>query len=105
MLDLMSIRNLYNRATNSNEFIELLSDNASSADVIHITTHGVYETETRSRRRPKFVGFWTPGGTVTLKNIENANLKLSGKTVVSTACFSGQKTPREKFPEERPQIL
>lgn len=90
MLDLMCVPNSYRKARTRDEFLGLLADVSTPASLVHITTHGEYE-EVGPKERKKFTGFWTPRGTVTLRNIGNANIDLSGKTVVSTACFSGQK--------------
>jgi hypothetical protein len=64
--------------------------------VIHITTHGEYE-QIGSTKRSRFSGFATPHGTATIDDIRNADIDLSGKTVMSRACYSGQKTPRKAF--------
>jgi hypothetical protein len=98
MLDLMGITNDYRTARNKAEFIDLLSSIPVKTDVIHVATHG------RSRKtrdgKDKFTGFWTPDEEhVTIKDIKAADIDLSGKTVLSTACFSGQKAPGEAFKE------
>jgi hypothetical protein len=94
MLDLMRITNDYRKAQSKAQFIELLSSISKNTVLIHVTTHG------SCRGKPeKFIGFWTPDGDVTLKDIKAADIDLSGKTVLSTACFSGQKAPRKAFKE------
>jgi hypothetical protein len=95
MLDLMRIPNRYRKAKDQAEFIEVLSTFSSEADVVHITTHGEYE-ETKSKR-DRFTGFATPRRAVTIDAIKAAGIDLAGKTVLSTACFSGQKAAREAF--------
>jgi hypothetical protein len=96
MLDLMDIDSDYQPARTKARFMELLSSVPSDTDVVHIATHG-----STSRRKPqKFIGFWTPDKRhVTMKDIAAANIDLVGKTVISTACLSGQKIPREAFKE------
>jgi hypothetical protein len=95
MLDLMCIPNRYRKAKDQAEFIEALSTFSPEADVVHITTHGEYE-KTRSKR-DRFTGFATPRKAVTIDAIEASGISLAGKTVLSTACFSGQKAAREAF--------
>ena len=96
MLDLMSITSHYHKARTSAEFLRLLSSGSSNSDLIYITTHGEYE-KIGPKKRKKFTGFWTPKGIVTLEHLEAENIDLSGKTVISTACFSGQKLVGERF--------
>jgi hypothetical protein len=97
MLDLMGIENDYQPARSKAQFIELLSSVSAQTGVIHIATHG--RTGKAQKGKPdKFRGFWTPDDKdITMKDIEAAAIDLSGKTVISTACLSSQKTPREAF--------
>lgn len=94
MLDLMQIPNRYHKAKNQDKFIEVLSTCSPEADVVHIATHGEYEIKSK---RDRFTGFATPHRAVTIDAIEAACINLTGKTVLSTACFSGQKAAREAF--------
>jgi len=95
MLDLMWISNRYRKVKDQTEYIKVLSTHSPEADIVHIATHGEYE-ETKNRRR-RFTGFATPHRAVTIDAIKAAGIDLTGKTVVSTACFSGQKSAREAF--------
>jgi hypothetical protein len=97
MLDLMGIENDYRPARTRARFMELLSSVPADTDVVHIATHGRVR-ETPKGKPDKFIGFWTPDEQhVTMKEIDAASIDLAGKTIVSTACLSGQKTPREAF--------
>jgi hypothetical protein len=97
MLDLMGISNSYQRARSKAAFIDLLSSISANTDVVHVATHGRYK---KTREGKNFVDFWTPDEDgVTIKDIKAASIDLSGKTILSTACFSGQKAPRKAFKE------
>lgn len=97
MLNLMDITNKYLRAESKAQFIKILSSIAANADVIHVATHGRYK---KTQEGKEFKGFCiSDDEDVTIKDIKAANIDLSGKTVLSTACFSGQKASREAFKE------
>jgi hypothetical protein len=97
LLNLMEVASHYRRARTKGQFLELLSAVPAETSVVHIATHGRFR-ESRKGQRPRFVGFWTPDGDdVTIKDIEDARISLAGKLVLSTACYSGQKKPREAF--------
>jgi hypothetical protein len=97
MLNLMEVTNEYRSVRTKTQFLDLLSSVSAAADVVHIATHGCV-AKPHTKRRDKFVGFWTPDEEhVTMQEIALACINLAGRTVVSTACLSGQKTPREAF--------
>lgn len=96
MLNLMGVDNEYKRAASKADFIRFITRaSLSKPALLHIATHGVCPD--RRDKRQIFAGFWTPQGIVTIEDLRNANAVLSGVTVVSTACFSGQKVAREGF--------
>mgnify|MGYP002478825241 FL=1 len=93
----MGVANRYHSARTKTQFLELLSSVPTVADVVHIATHG-HLRKLPNKKRKKFIGFWTPDEKhITMEEIASAGLNLSGKTVVSTACLSGQKTARKEF--------
>jgi hypothetical protein len=97
MLDLMDIENDYQPVRTKTQFMELLSSVPVDTDVVHIATHGKIR-KTPKGKPDQFMGFWTPDEQhVTVKEIAEAGIALAGKTVVSTACLSGKKAPREAF--------
>lgn len=96
MLNLMGVTNKYYKIHSKTQFIKIISGNLTDVKVIHIATHGEYRQISISQAK-KFTGFWTPCGAVTMEDIRCANISLSGKTIISTACFSGQKVPRNAF--------
>ncbi|MCW4589182.1 CHAT domain-containing protein [Gluconacetobacter entanii] len=99
MLNLMGVANRYHSVRTKTQFLELLSSVPTAADVVHIATHGCVE-KPPNKKRKKFIGFWTPDEKhITMQEIASAGINLFGKTVVSTACLSGQKTPRKEFKE------
>ncbi|WP_165926229.1 CHAT domain-containing protein [Acetobacter fabarum] len=97
MLNLMGVANHYHSVRIKTQFLELLSSVPSEADVVHIATHGRVG-KPPNKKREKFIGFWTPDEKhVSMQEIASAGINLAGKTVISTACRSGQKTPRKAF--------
>ena len=81
MLSLMGIKNQYIQVETKEQFVALLRTAPSQAGIIHITTHGRCS-------KNAFHGFWTPEGDVQTDDLEE--VRLSGKTIISTACLSGQ---------------
>lgn len=97
MLDLMGVTNDLQPARSKARFLELLSSSTTDMEVVHIATHGRIK-DTRKGKPDKFMGFWTPDEEdVTVEEIAAAGIDLSGKIVISTACLSGQRGPREAF--------
>lgn len=97
MLNLMEVANEYRSVRMKTQFLNLLSTVPTAVDVVHIATHG-YVVKPRNKKKEKFVGFWTPDEEhLAIQEIASTKISLAGKTVVSTACRSGQKTPREAF--------
>jgi hypothetical protein len=95
MLDLMDIKNVLVPARTKVSFLDVLSSVEAKYKIVHIAAHGT--TRTRMERK-KFIGFWTPDGkTTTVEEIAARNIDLSGKSVISTACHSGQKEIRKAF--------
>lgn len=85
MFNIMEIQSQYIEVRTKEQFVGMIGVNPFN--VVHITTHG-HVAETKGTE--KFVGFWTPDGTVALQDL--AKPALRGKTVVSTACMSGTTT-------------
>jgi hypothetical protein len=97
MLDLMGVASDLQPVRSHARFLELLSSLEANSKVVHIATHGRTQ-KIRKGEPDKFIGFWTPDEqAVTMEDIAAVGIDLSGKVVISTACLSGQKVPREAF--------
>jgi len=97
MLDLMGVANELKLAPSKKDFLHLLSSLGENIKVVHIATHG-RTAKTPKGKQEKFTGFWTPDELdVTMKELDKAEIDLSGKIVVSTACLSGQKPIGKAF--------
>lgn len=81
MFNLMKVKSQYVEVRTRKQLLSLIG--CSPYNYIHITTHGVVSE--------KFVGWWTPDSEVDKANLRSLEGKLTGKTIVSTACGSGDK--------------
>ena len=81
MFNLMKVKSQYVEVRTRKQLLSLMG--CSPYNYIHITTHGVVSE--------KFVGWWTPDSEVDKANLKSLEGKLTGKTLVSTACRSGEK--------------
>jgi hypothetical protein len=80
MFDIMQVDSQYLEIRTKDQFLSMMRSNPFST--VHVTTHGSV-----AGSNERFVGFWTPNGTVRLKDFEERTLE--GRIVVSTACKSG----------------
>jgi hypothetical protein len=60
----------------------------SPYELIHIATHGYVD---RSNGSDRFAGLWFRDGHVTVSDLDGLGNALRGQSVVSTACFSGDR--------------
>jgi hypothetical protein len=87
MFNLMDVPSQYAEIRTKQQFIAMLG--ANPFDIVHITTHGHVPAA------GKFLGFWTPKGTVRLADFQRD--VLHEKMVISTACLSGIATFAKPF--------
>lgn len=90
MFNIMEVPSQYLEIRNKQQFLAM--SETSPYSMVHITTHGRVNS-----RETQFKGFWTPNDTVRLDDFPDDLLK--GRTVVSTACLSGQKKFGKSFVE------
>jgi len=84
MFNLMKVKSQYVEVRTPGQMLSLMD--CSPYKYIHITTHGFVRTQHK-----KFVGWWTPKGTVRKDDLMVLEGKLTDKIIVSTACKSGKK--------------
>lgn len=82
MFNLMDVKSQYVEVHTPAQMLSLMD--CSPYKYIHITTHGLVHNK-------KFVGWWTPKGTVGKEDLMVLEGKLTDKIIVSTACKSGKK--------------
>ena len=82
MFNLMEVKSQYVEVHTPAQILSLID--CSPYKYIHITTHGVISNK-------KFVGWWTPKGTVSKEDLMVLEGKLTDKIIISTACKSGKK--------------
>jgi hypothetical protein len=85
MFRLIEVPYQYIEVRTRGQFMALLT--RSPYEIIHITTHGSVLKTTKGKR---FTGLWFPDGKMTAQGLRFLNGELSGRSVVMTACLSGE---------------
>lgn len=96
MFNLMSVKAQYIEVRTKRQLLLLLD--RPPFRMVHITTHGSV-VERNSGQKPQFRGFWSPTEDLTLSDISSLSGKLSGRSVITTACMSAEKPFARRFVE------
>ncbi len=89
MFNLMSVDAQYVEVRTKRQMLLLLD--RPPFRMVHITTHGRL-VHRNTDRKPQFRGFWFPTEDLTLSDLSSLSGKLSGRSVITTACMSGERT-------------
>jgi len=92
MFNLMEIPHQYVEVRTKRQLILLLK--STPYTIIHITTHG---SRKKIKNKKRFVGLWTPNGTLKEDNLVLLKNQLKRCTVISTACCSADRRFRKAF--------
>lgn len=97
MFDLMRVDAQYIEVRTKRQLLSLLD--RPPFRMVHITTHGSV-VEDKSDRKPRFRGLWSPTQDLTLSDLGSLNGKLSARSVITTACMSGERRFARRFVQE-----